>query len=285
MSFLDLEKWATPESLLQTSGGTLVVAFMAFAFVKGIAKQLLGMVCLGFGFVVGYLVFVNAPAHLQRWFTTVPSNAAIIASIVAGVIVHQVARRLLARMIQPGAGVPDSGGMRMRSAGFSLIPACFWLWVLGMGVRWTGALAQMKFVDEGIRAEQQSLNEEYPLFAQLQSALATGWRGTILNKTDPVSSTEAGALCSLLLVQRDPESWQRLRHDPQVRPILDHPEVQRLLRDKDWSKPASFRNYAELITLPEMTRVLKDQALVEKLRKINVEAIARNAFGATPALE
>lgn len=281
----DLPKWLSLENLLHTSGGGILLCFMVFAFARGIARQLLGMACLAIGFFVGYVVFKNAPQYLQKWFGTVHPNAAIVVSVIAGAMAHYLVRRILAGLIQPGAGVPDSGGMRVRSAGLSLIPACFLLWVVGMGVRWTGALAQMKFVDEGIREENPSLQESSPLFARLQQILNTGWAGNILNRTDPVSSNEAGALCSLLLIQRDPESWARLHRDPSAAPILRHPAVNRLIKDKDWSKPASYQNYAELITLPELAVALKDPALVEQLQKIDIEKVARHAMGATPALE
>ena len=271
------------DHLLPTSGGGILAAFMMLAFVRGIAKQMLGMVCLILGFIAGYMVFKNAPPYLTKWFGTVPPNAVIISSIIGGGIVHQIARRLLANVVQPGAGAPSSQGMRFQSAGLSIIPASVLIWVLAMGVRWTGAMSQMKFIDEGIRADKTSLLQDSPLFARLQHSLTTGWMGNVLNRTDPVSSTEASALCSLLLIQRDADSWQRLHRDPQARAILQHPAVQRLMRDKDWSKPASFQSYAELITLPDLATALKDPALVAQLQKINIEQTARQAIGAVPA--
>jgi hypothetical protein len=279
----DISKWFAMENLLHTSGGGIVGIFMMFAFIKGIAKQLLGMVCLALGFAGGYVAFRHAPEYLQRWFGVVHPNAVIITSIVAGGLVHQVTRRVLGGVLRPGMGEPQSGGGRVKSAGLSLIPACFLLWVLGMGIRWTGVLSQMKFLDEGLREDKKSLMETLPLFARLQQTLTNGWAGNVLNRTDPVASTEAGALCSLLLVQRDSDSWQRLHQDPACAAILRNPAVTRLVRDKDWTKPASFQNYAELLTLPEMSTALKDGALVEQLRKINVEQKIREATGTVPA--
>lgn len=273
------------EHLLHTSGGGILLVFMLFAFARGIARQLLGMVCLAVGFVAGYLAFKNAPEYLDRWLGIRHPNAAIISSIIVGFAVSRVAKRLLNGMVIPGAGAPDSGGMRVRSAGLSLIPACFLLWVAGMGIRWTGALAQMKFIDEGIRDEKQSLPQSSPLFARLQQSISSGWVGNLYNRTDPISSTEASALCSLLLIQRDAESWQRLHQDPNAAVILSHPAVKRLKDDKDWRQPASFKNYAALITLPDLAAALKDPVLVENLQHIDVEAVARHAMGATPALE
>ena len=279
----DLSSLFSVDHLLPTSGWGILVAFMMLAFVRGIAKQMLGMVCLILGFIAGYIVFKNSPPYLTKWLGSVPPNAVIISSILGGIIVHQIARRLLANVVQPGAGVPSSQGMRFQSAGLSILPACVLIWVLAMGVRWTGAMSQMKFIDEGIRADKTSLLQDSPLFARLQHSLTTGWIGNILNRTDPISSTEASALCSLLLIQRDPDSWQRLHRDPNARAIIQHPAVQHLLRDKDWTKPASFQNYAELITLPDLTTALKDPALVAQLQKINIEQTARQAIGAVPA--
>ncbi len=279
----DLSKWFAEEQLLHTGGAGILGLFMLFAFAKGIAKQVFGMVCLALGFGAGYIAFRHAPEYLQKWFGVVHPNAVMITSIVAGAVVHQITRRLLGGLLRPEMGLPQSGGGRVRSAGLSLIPACFLLWVLGMGVRWTGVLAQMKFLDEGLINDKQSLLETVPYFARLQQSLTTGWVGNLLNRSDPVSSTEAGALGSLLLVQRDADSWQRLHQDPACAAILRHPSVQRLVRDKDWTKPASFQNYAELLTLPEMTQALKDPALVEQLRKLNVEMKIRAATGTVPA--
>jgi hypothetical protein len=277
--------WFSAEKLLQTGGGGILLWFMLFAFAKGIARQLLGMVSLAVGFLAGYIIFKNAPEHLQQWFGKVHPKGAITASIIGGTLVHLMVRRILGGLINPDSGVPNTGGMRVRSAGLSVIPACFLLWVIAMGVRWTGALAQMEFIDEGIRAEKNSLQQSSPLFARLQQSLTTGWVGNMLNRTDPVSSTEAGALCSLLLIQRDEESWGRLHRDPAALPILRHPAVVRLVRDKDWNKPASYQNYAELITLPELAVALKDQQLVAMLQKLDLEKTARHALGATVALE
>ena len=279
-----LDSLFSVDRLLPTSGVGILLLFVLHGFIRGIARQFLGMVCLIPAFLAGYYVFLHAPPYLTKWFGNVPPNAVILTSIVGGGIVHQLTKRLLGGVVQPGAGVPSSQGMRFQSAGLSVIPACVLLWVIAMGVRWTGAMSQRKFIDEGIRGDQPSLQAAYPLFARLQQSLTTGWIGNLLNRTDPLNSTEAGALCSLLLIQRDPDSWERLHHLPAAQPILRHPAVQRLVRDKDWNKPASFQSYAELLTLPDLSAALKDPELLDRLQKINVEQLAREAIGAVPAV-
>ncbi len=283
MDLPDLSYWLAPEHLLHTSGGGIIVLFVLFAFVKGIAKQLLNMLCLALGFGVGYGVFLTAPTSLGKWFGVLPPNALMILSVVAGGATYWLARGFLQRLVTPGLGAPQTGGHRLGSAGLSLIPACFLLWVVAMAIRWTGVMAQMKFLDEGLRADKRSLFETLPLFAQLQHSLTTGTVGGLLNHTDPIASTEAGALCSLLLMQRDADSWQRLHTDPAAAAILRHPTVQRLIHDKDWTKPASYQSYAQLLTLPELHTALQDGKLAAQLRALNVEQQVRAATGMIPA--
>jgi hypothetical protein len=279
----DISKWFAVENLLHTSGGGLLGIFMLLGFIKGVAKQLLGMGCLLIGFIAGYIAFRYAPIYLQKLFGVVDPHAVMITSIVVGGIVHQLCRRVVRGLLTSDMGAPQHGGHRVRSALFSVIPTCFLLWVLAMVVRWTGVLSQMKFLDEGLREATPSIMEKLPLLVQLQKSLTKDWVGAALNQTDPISSTEAGALCSLLLVQRDHDSWMRLRQDPDCAQILKHPSVQRLVQDKDWSKPASFQNYAQLLMLPELNEALKDKVLADQLRKINVEQKVRNATGNVPA--
>ncbi len=274
----------SPEQSPRTIAILVAVVFIAHAFIRGIARQVLGMACLACGFAAGWLVFRHAPEFLSRWFQHLHPDWMIALSVAAGAVVHHLARRLLCGLVKPEMGVPVTGGDRVRSGIFSLIPAAFLLWVAAMGVRWTGALARMQYIDDGIRSEGVSLQQKSPLFARAQLVLTTGTVGGWLDRTDPLSSTEASALCSLLLIRRDEDAWPRLLHDPAAGPILRHPTLQRLVRDHDWLRPASFRNYARLLTLPEVTAALKDPALTAKLRALDVESSARHAIGLTPAV-
>ncbi len=282
---LRIDDFFSAEHSPRTVAIAVVAFFMAVAFIKGIARQLLGMLCLALGFVAGGLAFRQAPGLYSKWFDRVHPDAVIITSIVVGGIVHQLSRRLFRGMVQPGAGAPQNGGDRFRSALLSLIPAVFVVWVVAMAVRWIGALSLMQHIDEGIRAGKPSLLEKSPLFARLQRTLTTGQIGGLLNKTDPFSTAEAGTLCSLLLIRRDDDSWVRLLRDPLAGPIMHHPALVRLVRDKDWLRTASLANYAELLTLPEVSEALKDSALVEQLRALPVEVVARHALAETPAQE
>jgi len=263
----------------------VALLYVGFALVKGIARQLLGMACLAFGFAGGYCVFRYGPAFLSQWFQNLHPDWIITLSVVAGVVVHQLTRRVLRGLVKPEMGVPVTGGDRLRSGVLSLIPAAFVLWVAAMAVRWVGALSLMQYIDEGIRSDGASLQQKSPLFARVQQTLTTGPVGSWLDKTDPLSSTEGSALCSLLLIRRDADAWARLLADPNAGPILRHPALQRLVRDHDWLLPASFQNYARLLTLPEVSAALKDPALIAKLRALDVESAARHSIGLTPAVE
>jgi hypothetical protein len=129
-----------------------------------------------------------------------------------------------------------------------------------------------------LKRDAENPSRAYPLFARLQAALADGWVGTVLNKTDPLSTTEAGALCSLLLVKRDAAAWERLQHHAQAGPILAHPALQRLVRDRDWLREASFSNYVQMLCLPEVQQALRDPVLVQHLQSLPVEDAARQAM-------
>ena len=120
--------------------------------------------------------------------------------------------------------------------------------------------------------------ENSDLFARLSNSLSKGVLGSILNRTDPMSSREASAACSLLVLQRNAHVWERARIHPSAGPVILQPPFLRLRNDNDVRYALSFSHYSRLLALPEMDAALNDHALREAVLNLDLDTVLQEVI-------
>lgn len=265
------------EAATGTLGTTLSLAWAVFAFSRGIARLIIGFICWGAGIYAGYWAFRHSPTLLGNFFTSVPTSAMVISSIVAGGIVHRMSQKLVDTIFEAAGPALTTKG-KLAHAGWSLFPGAAMLLVLALGVRWFGAVSEMNAVHEAVQNKAARAGWEVPMPTRFMHSLSRGKIGDMLYKYDPLHASEAATLCALLITEFDEDLFRKLQREPAVANVLRHPEVQKFRNDKDWRKAASYGNFGRVMTLTELRALLSNDEVSKALRKIKLEELLNQAW-------
>jgi uncharacterized membrane protein required for colicin V production len=277
-------------SLFDISFTTLAIGVVAlyavFGFIKGVFRQIWGMVCLAAGAVTGYFLFQNG----GEWLGSIidhPSGSTVLgSSILGGAAVWLGGKGIVRKVYRGLSGSTKQRSMtgRLLGAVVSLAPAGFLVWVVATVLRLTGTVAEMGHIDQALKAEGGALAEAPSFLTHIRRDLDSSWLGNILKRTDPFTSEAGHQLASLLVVYGDSEAWERLRQNhPEIAKLLDTEKVQRVLNDRGIRNSVELSDHASLLTRPEILEAVSDPALAQELTKLDVQQSAEAAlFEPTP---
>lgn len=268
----------------------LMVGFAAlctiFGFVKGLGRLLLLGLSIAVGAAAVLAWFRYFPGLCIAWFGEIPVWLTNYGALGAGLIATWFARRFLHALVTgEGGQAPLNQKARVRGGLFGFVPALIMLWLGAIAVRWTGTTAELRAVEAAAKSGNVSDLDNGDLLARLNRSLNQGVLGSILNRIDPVSSREAGALGSILALSHGETAWRRLASDPGAGPILQIESFRRLRNDREVIHALSFSHYSQLLALPEMNAALNDKPLREALLSLDLDSVISTSIsGKAPLL-
>ena len=272
-----LEQLTSEVSLRYVMIGFAVLC-AAMGFLRGIGRLIMLGLALAAGAAAALAWLRYGPALCISWFGKNPEGVIKYGALAAGLAVAWLARRFLNALVTGGGPGPMDGKARVRGGLLGFIPALFLLWGGAVAVRWAGAGSQLKHLEQAVEAQSMEPLESSDLFARLSNSLSKGTLGSILNRTDPMSSHEAAAAGALLVLQRNPNVWERARMHPGVGPIILQPPFLRLRNDNDVRYALSFSHYSRLLALPEMDAALDDRALREAVLNLDLDTVIKEVI-------
>ncbi len=245
----------------------------AMGFLRGIGRLVLLVLALAAGAAAALAWLRYGPALCIAWFGKNPEEVIKYGALTAGLVVAWLARRFLNALVSGAGPGPMDRSTRMRGGLLGFIPALVLLWGGAVAIRWAGAGSQLKNLELAVEAQNMAPLDDAGLFNRLSDSLGKGVIGSLLNRTDPMSSREAAAAAALLVLQRNPNVWERARHHPLTGPVILQPPFARLRDDNDVSYALSFSHYSRLLALPEMNAALGDHALREAVLNLDFDTI------------
>ncbi|MDG2122786.1 MAG: CvpA family protein [Verrucomicrobiales bacterium] len=265
---------------LGTLALVLLVGFLLWGFVKGVAKLVLSAGCLAVGAWVGYLVFMNGSEWLEPVTGKPPGGKTVLyaawgSGVFASGAVALVVRRLFSKFTGSGKG---RGPVGFVGALLSLVPGAFFIWVGAMFLRTSGLVSELEGTDRAAMAEDGEVVDRGGILEGARRALDDSWFAGLLRWTDPVASDREAKLARLLLLLKDPEAWEALRNDGAVARLLEEPAMQRLVQDNDVLADLAHSDYTRLLKREEVAEAAQTPEVVAKLEELDVEAALDGAL-------
>jgi len=249
------------------------VLCVAMGFLRGIGRLILFGLALAAGVAAALAWFRYMPGLCISWFKKNSPEFVQWGAIVTGLLVAWLARRFLNGLVRgEGRGEIDRR-TRVRGGLLGFIPALVLLWGGAVAMRWAGAASRLRHVEEAVETGDMKPLEGGDLFARVSGSLSKGVLGDIMNRTDPLSSREAGAAATLLVLQRNDTVWERTVRHPQAGPVILQPSFRRLRDDKDVEHALSFSHYSRLLALSEMDAALDDRVLREAVLNLDWDTV------------
>lgn len=270
-----------PDLSFQTIAIALAVFFAIKAFVKGVLRQVWGMVCLAFGVIAGYFIFRNGNDWLGAVIEHPGGDTVLAASALGGGAVWIGGQGIVRKVYKSLSGSSSDPTLTGRLAGAvaSLVPTAFLLWVLATLLRLTGTLTGMSHLDNAVRAGDGAPAGEPGLMARLHRQLDQGRFGELLRKTDPFTTEAGRRLASLLVLYNDADAWARLQQlQPEIASLLANEKVQRVLNDKEVRKAAAFSEHAALLLEPDVRKAAADPEVARQLLFLDIQETAQNVL-------
>lgn len=265
----------------KTLAVALLVLFAIKAFVKGVLRQIWGMICLALGGVAGYFIFQNGSEWIGKVIEHPSGNTVLGASIAGGAAVWMGGKGIIHSIYK---SLSDSSSERTMTGRFvgaivSLAPTCFLVWVIATVLRLTGSMSEMSHLDSAVRAEDGTPAAEIGIVAQLRRELDRGWLGDLLKKTDPFTTEAGHQLASLLVLYNDSDAWARLKGThPEIARLLDNEKVQRVLNDKQVRNSVAFSDHAALLLEPDVKMAAEDPEVARQLTYLNIQETAEDVL-------
>jgi hypothetical protein len=272
-----LDQW-TSEPNLRLIMIALAVLCALMGFLRGVGRLILLALSLAAGALAALAWYRYMPALCISWWGQNPADFIKWGAIVTGVITMGFARRFLNALTSGDGPREMNGRARVRGGLLGFIPGVLLLWGAAVAIRWAGASGNLRQVEAAAKAMVPAPLENTDLFGRLSLSLGQGVLGDIMNRTDPMSSKEAGALASLLVLQVNQPVWERTWRHPKAGPIIMMPAFRRLRDDKDVEHAISFAHYSRLLALPELRTALGDQPLREAVLNLDMETVLRDVI-------
>lgn len=245
----------------------------AMGFLRGIGRLILLGLALAAGGAAGLAWLRYGPALWISWFGQNPEGVIKYGALGLGLVIAWFVRRFLSALVSGDGPGPMDRKARMRGGLLGFIPALFLLWGGAVAVRWAGAASRLRHLEHAVETQDMKPLEEGDLMARLSHSLGQGVIGSILNRTDPMSSREAEAAGALLVLQRNPKVWERAVYHPLAGPVILQPSFRKLRDGKDVTYALSFSHYSRLLALREMDTALDDRILREAILNLDLDTV------------
>jgi len=293
---------------LQQAAGSPIwqLVFVSFAIVlilfeilrgwrRGIARQIarLGALIAAYfaAFFGGKLIL-----PMLRPFLRVPDIALLIVaggalSLVVYTIINSLGTILFRRTRQH-----DSASVRLiygaGGAALGLFFGAFLVWIVVVGVRSTGAVADAQVREQSAASssgqQPQAIhavdlrrrflsesNEEsaslLTLLARLKNSLEMGAIGDVVKRTDIVSPKTYETLGKLGQVVSNPKNAERFLSFPGARELSEHPKIVALRNDPEISEMVAQGRFVDLLQNEKIINAANDPAVVEEVKKFDLQ--------------
>ena len=250
-----------------------IVLCAAMGFLRGIGRLILLGLALAAGAAAALAWLRYGPGLWISWFGQNPEGVIKYGALALGLAVAWFARRFLNALVSGEGPGPMDRKARMRGGLLGFIPALLLLWGGAVAGRWAGAASRLRHLEQAVEAQDMKPLEDANLLARLGHSLGKGVIGSILNRTDPLSSREAEAAGALLVLQRNPRVWERAVLHPLAGPVILQPPFRVLRDNKDVTYALSFSHYSRLLALPEMDAALDDRTLREAVLNLDLDNV------------
>ncbi|MGK0186732.1 MAG: putative membrane protein required for colicin V production [Verrucomicrobiales bacterium] len=265
----------------KTVAVALLILFAIKAFIKGVLRQVWGMICLALGGVAGYFIFQNGSEWIGNVIEHPSGNTVLGASIAGGAAVWMGGKGIVHKIYNGLSQTSNDRTMTGRLVGavISLAPTSFLVWVVATVLRLTGSMSEMSHLDSAVRAEDGTPASEIGIVAQLRQELDRGWLGDVLKKTDPFTTEAGHQLASLLVLYNDSDAWERLKNaHPEIAKLLANEKVQRVLNDKQVRNSVAFSDHSSLLLEPDVQRAATDPEVARQLTYLNIQETAQQVL-------
>ena len=238
------------------------------AFLKGMGRLILLALSLAAGGA--------AAVACYRYLPGVPSlselspQALQYGTLGAGLVVAWLTRRFLGGIVSGGGDVNPERS-RLKSGLLGFIPALLLLYGGAVAARWAGAADYLWHLEQAVEAKDTAPLDKASILARLSRSLTKGMLGDIMERTDPITSRESIAACSLLVLQRQQAVWDRARRHRSIGPAVLLSSFDRLRDDHEVANALSFSHYSRLLALTEVRTALSDAPLRERVLGLELE--------------
>jgi hypothetical protein len=214
------------------------------AWTRGTVGSLKSLFSWVAAFSLGIFIFKHGVGLYESWSgKVIPNWVAGVASLVLAVIAARILGKWSFERVFGEEG-PLAWMMRgPMGAALSLIPSIAILILVSLMVRITGSVYELTQLNEMTRGLEPGAIVSLP-----EKPLSTRWRDGVeiwpkskwaLDQLDPLTSVANRNLAALVMTSFDPNLRRALRERPSTKPIVEHPEVTRLIDDKELIKMIS----------------------------------------------
>lgn len=276
------ETFPTLQHGLVILAATFVVFIAARAWTHGVLKMLWAIIGLLLGAGAGVFFFQNSNALLSRWMpgTELGMNAIIIGSIITALIGYllfrQLSKAILQKLFNPDG--PFSGWAEgFRGAAISLVPSLITVAIVGLCLRMSGTLFELRRAELICAPDSAFLVENYP-----QWPTTTEWRDSmeslpyvidLYSVVDPVSRRPERTLAMLLIACKNNGLKEHLESNNSTLPIVNGALFQALLSDTEIAALLAAQKHVALLRHPQIVASASNHVLADLARTLDLQDI------------
>ena len=239
---------------------------MIFGFLKGLGRLVALLLVLGAGGAAALAWLRHGQELWEKWTgAAFPAWLLQGGAIASGLLALLLVRTMVGWLTSAGSGGPLTAGARVKGGLGGAIPVLLLLWGGTLALRWLGAAAELRLVEQAVVARSARVLHEPGWLVQVSRALSQGLTGGVLDRVDPVRVSTLLSLGTLLVAQRDAAVYSRLSRQPDTAPVFREPAWRRLKDSESVIKTLSFSQYRDLLGQPEMKAAAADGALNSRL--------------------
>ena len=258
---------------------------MIFGFLKGLGRLVGLLLVLGSGGAAALAWLRHGQELWEKWTgAAFPGWLLQGGAVAGGLLGLLLARTVVGWVTGSGGSGPLTAGARMKGGLGGVIPVLLLLWGGTLALRWLGAAAELRLVEQAVVGRSARVLHEPGWLVQVSRALSQGLTGGVLERADPVHISSLLSLGTLLVAQRDAGIYSRLSRQTDTSRVLREPAWRRLRDSGPVVKTLSFSQYRELLGQPEMKAAAADEALGTTLSAWNrLEHLEAAIEGRPPA--
>ncbi len=259
-----------------------VLLLALLAFLHGVVKQLMNMVCLAAGGAAAWYCFHHQQDLFGASAATMSTDRVVLLAGVAGLLVYGVSRFIM--RLLPWLGIVQLAWITGWRAGLlSLIPSGFTLWASTMATQLVGNRYGMEGMATLAQQGEQLQSHFGSWITEAQRLLDQSSVGSLLMRVDPLAVRATANLTRLLIVSPHPQVFPALAAHPRIGKIFHHPKVTALSRDPAVNQAIESKNFAGLLQLPQVQQAAADAELRELLSDNSLEdAMDEILYGRAP---
>jgi len=250
----------------------LIIAI--FGFIKG-AVRLIFLVCIlgGAGFAA-YWGSENGLAFIRQYWAQAPDLAGTTLAVICGLIAFFILFKIFNFLVHPfeNNNFISRFGFGIPSLVVSTSIAALIAWAGFYQLQKYGAQQELKY---WLSQDSNQPQKNYPALARLKQKLAHSSLGKTINGLYQSEDTYKYNLAKIIVIANtSAKKYNQLAKDKQVRKILRHPEVRKLIAaSPEIQKGIANNDPKPLLTNPAFLKLLKDPDFLKDLSAISADLL------------